>query len=61
MDPIRENIIYDEYQITKEKMIDFLDLIFSRYQKVKIENLKLKNEIKTLNKEYYALREESAS
>ena len=61
MDPIRENIIYDEYQITKEKMIDFLDLIFSQYQKVKIENLKLKNEIKTLNKEYYALREESAS
>ena len=42
-------------------MIDFLDLIFSQYQKVKIENLKLKNEIKTLNKEYYALREESAS
>ena len=61
MDPIRENIIYDEYQITKEKMIDFLDLIFSQYQKVKIENLKLKNEIKNLNREYYALREESAS
>ena len=61
MDPIRENIIYDEYQITKEKMIDFLDLIFSQYQKVKIENLKLKNEIKNINKEYYALREESAS
>ena len=61
METIRENIIYDEYQITKEKMIDFLDLIFSQYQKVKIENLKLKNEIKTLNKEYYALREESAS
>lgn len=61
MDAIRENIIYDEYQITKEKMIDFLDLIFSQYQKVKIENLKLKNEIKTLNKEYYALREESPS
>ncbi len=61
MDAIRENIIYDEYQITKEKMINFLDLIFSQYQKVKIENLKLKNEIKTLNKEYYALREESPS
>ncbi len=54
-------MICEEYKITKEKIIDFLDLIFSQYQKVKIENLKLKNEIKNLNREYYALREESAS
>lgn len=56
-----ENMICEDYKITKEKIIDFLDLIFSQYQKVKIENLKLKNEIKNLNREYYALREESAS
>jgi len=60
MDRIRENIIYDEYKITKEKMIDFLDLVFSQYAKIKIENLKLKEEIKTLKKDY-AFREESPS
>jgi len=51
MDNIIENEIFREYEITKEKLADFLELIFSQYRKVKLENLKLKEEIKTLNKD----------
>jgi len=58
-DEIQNNIITQEYFITKEKLDDFLDLIFSQYQKVKMENLKLKEKIKTLEKTY--LREDSGS
>ena len=51
MDRVIENEIYQEYEITKEKLNDFLELIFSQYRKIKLENLQLKEEIKTLNKD----------
>jgi hypothetical protein len=41
-----------EYEITREKLIDYFDMLFLQFQKLKRENLKLKEEIKTLQKDY---------
>ena len=39
-------------EITREKLIDYFDMLFLQFQKLKTENLKLKEEIKTLQKDY---------
>jgi hypothetical protein len=41
-----------DYEITREKLIDYFDMLFLQFQKLKRENLKLKEEIKTLKKDY---------
>jgi len=41
-----------DYEITREKLIDYFDMLFLQFQKLKRENLKLKEEIKTLQKDY---------
>ena len=41
-----------EYEITREKLIDYFDMLFLQFKKLRKENLKLKEEIKTLQKDY---------
>ena len=40
-----------EYQITREKLIDYFDMLFLQFQKLRKENLELKLIIKTLQKD----------
>tara|TARA_R110002126_G_scaffold30648_2_gene99921 strand:+ start:979 stop:1236 length:258 start_codon:yes stop_codon:yes gene_type:complete len=41
-----------DYEITREKLIDYFDMLFLQFKKLRKENLKLKEEIKTLQKDY---------
>ena len=43
-----------DYEITREKLIDYFDMLFLQFKKLRKENLKLKEEIKTLQKDYRA-------
>ena len=48
-------------KVSKEKLNDFLDMIYNLYHSVKKENNDLKNKIKELEELIYILRSESAS
>ena len=41
-----------DYEITREKLIDYFDMLFLQFKKLRKENLKLKEEIKNLKKDY---------
>jgi len=48
-------------KVSKEKLNDFLDMIYNLYHSVKKENNDLKDKIKELEELIYILRSESAS